>query len=100
MNKIILAYELLEQQVPKTHIAEHLGVSRRTVIRWSQEIRRHGSLDNFLEYYQQAKKGPRKKRKTDDILKRRIWEIRKKHHHCCSQKIQYFLEKDFGCVKR
>lgn len=96
MTKIILAYELLEQQIPKTHIAEHLGVSRRTVIRWAQEIKRHGSLDNYIEYYQQAKKGPRKKRVTDEILKRRIWEIRKKHHQCCGQKIQYFLEKDYG----
>ncbi len=46
MTKIILTYELLEQQVTKTYIVNHLGVSRRTVIRWAQEIEKHGSLDN------------------------------------------------------
>ncbi len=55
MTKIILTYELLEQKGSKTHIANHIGVSRRTVIRWAQGIERHGSLDNFLAEYQQAK---------------------------------------------
>jgi len=36
MTKIILAYELLEAGISKSHIAQHLGVSRRTIIRWSQ----------------------------------------------------------------
>jgi transposase len=96
VTKIVIAYELLTQEVPKSHIANHLGISRRTVIRWAQAIEKHGSLEAFLEYYQQAKKGPRKKRKTDAILKRRIWALREKHHGCCGQKIQYFLEKDYG----
>lgn len=95
MTKIILAHELLEAGVSKSHIAQHLGVSRRTIIRWSQAIERHGSLDAFLEYYQQAKKGSRRKRKIDAILKRRIWALREKHHQCCGQKIQYFLEKEY-----
>ena len=38
MTKIILAYELLGEGVSKSHIAKHLGVSRRTIIRWSQAI--------------------------------------------------------------
>lgn len=95
MTKIILAHELLEAGVSKSHIARHLGVSRRTVIRWSQAIEQHGSLETFLEYYQQAKKGTRRKRKTDAILKRRIWALREKHHQCCGQKIQYFLQKEY-----
>jgi len=74
---------------------QHLGVSRRTIIRWSQAIEKHGSLDAFLEHYQQAKKGTHRKRKTDAILKRRIWALREKHHQCCGQKIQYFLEKEY-----
>ena len=78
----------------KSHIAQHLGASRRTVIRWSQAIEQHGSLDAYLEYYQQAKKSTRRKRKTDAILKRHIWALREKHHHCCGQKIQYFLQKE------
>jgi transposase InsO family protein len=96
MIKITLACELLEQGVPKSHIAKHLGVHRRTVIRWEQAIQQHGDLQVFLEQSQQAKKGPRKKRKLDDVLKRRIWAIREKHHQCCGQKIQYFLKKDYG----
>lgn len=96
MTKIILAYELLEENLPKSHIAKHLGVSRRTVIRWSQAIEAHGSLEQFLESYQQAKKGPRQKRKFDAVLKRQIWAIRGKYHDCCGQKVQYFLEKEYG----
>lgn len=96
MTKISIACELLEQGIPKNHIAKHLGVSRRTIIRWSQAIKEYGSLDTFLEYYHQAKKGSRQKRKTDAILKRRIWGIREKYHHCCGQKIQYFLQKEYG----
>jgi len=96
MTKIILAYELLEEGVSKSHIAQYLGVSRRTIIRWSQAIEKHGSLETFLENYQQAKKGARQKRKTDAILKRRIWALREKYHQCCGQKIQYFLQKEYG----
>lgn len=96
MTKIILASELLAAGLNKTQIAERLGVSRRTVIRWSQAIEEHGSTSAFLEHYQQAKTGPRRSRKTDALLKRRIWALREKHHNCCGQKIQYFLAKDYG----
>ena len=95
MTKIVLAYELLEQGITKTRIAERLQVSRRTVIRWAQAIEQHGDLGTYLEYYQQAKKGTRQKRKCDAILKRRIWALREKHHQCCGQKIQYFLQKEY-----
>lgn len=96
MTKIVLAHELLEAGVSKSHIAEHLGVSRRTIIRWSQAIEKHGSLDAFLGHYQQVKKGARQKRKIDAVLKRRIWALREKHHQCCGQKIQYFLQKEYA----
>jgi len=96
MTKITIAWELLDQGIPKSHIAKHLDVSRRTIIRWSQAIQDHGDLQTFLNYSHQAKKGPRKKRKIDAILKRRIWAIREKHHDCCGQKIQYFLKKEYG----
>ncbi len=49
MTKIILAYELLEEGISKSHIAKYLGVSRRTIIRWAQAIEKQGSLDAFLE---------------------------------------------------
>lgn len=95
MTKIILAYELLEQGMPKTRIAERLSVARRTGIRWAQAIEQAGSLETYLEHYQRAKKGSRRKRKRDAILKRRIWALREKYHHCCGQKIQYFLQKEY-----
>jgi len=95
MTKIILAHELLEEGVSKSHIAKHLDVSRRTIIRWSKAIEEHGSLDAFLTQHAQAKKGSRQKRKIDATLKRRIWALREEHHQCCGQKIQYFLEKEY-----
>jgi transposase len=96
MTKIVLAHELLEAGMSKRHIAQQLGVSRRTIIRWSQAIEKHGTLGAFLEYYQQAKKGARRKRKTDALLKRRIWALRERYHQCCGQKIQYFLQKEYA----
>ena len=83
MTKIVLAHELLEQGISKVRIAERPQVSRRTVIRWAQAIEQHSSVEAYLEYYQQAKKGSRRKRKSDAILKRRIWALREKHHQCC-----------------
>lgn len=95
MTKIILAHELLEAGVSKSHVAKHLGVTRRTIIRWSQAIEKYGSLDAFLEHYHQAKKESRQRPKTDAILKRRIWALREGYHQCCGQKIQYFLQKEY-----
>ncbi len=43
MTKIILAHDLLEEGINKSHIANHLDVSRRTIIRWSQAIDRQAS---------------------------------------------------------
>lgn len=96
MTKIILAYELLEHGMSQGSVAERLGISRRTVIRWSQAIEEYGNLDRFLEYYQQAKSGPRQKRKRDQVLKQRIWALREKHRQCCGQKLQYFLRQEYG----
>ena len=76
MTKITIAWELLEQGILKSHIAKHLGVSRQTIIRWSQTIQVHGNFQCFLDHYHQAKQGSRQKRKIDAILKRRIWAVR------------------------
>ena len=95
MTKIILAHELLEQGISQARVAQRLGVSRRTIIRWSQAIREHASLEAFLEHYQQAKSGPRKKRKRDQILKQRVWDLREKYRQCCGQKLRYFLKQDY-----
>ena len=96
MTKIILAYELLEHGLSQGAVAERLGISRRTVIRWSQAIQAAESLEGFLEHYQKAKSGPRRKRKRDQLLKQRIWFLREQYRHCCGQKLQYFLHKEYG----
>ena len=93
MTKIILAHELLTEGISKSHIAKHLGVSRRTIIRWAQAIDRHGGLDAYLGHYQKAKKGKRPKRKTDAILKRRIWALREKHHQCVGKRSSIFYKR-------
>ena len=90
MTKIILVYELLEQNVPKSRIAKWLGISRRTVVRWSQTFQEHGGPDSFIEDYQQVKKGKRKKRKTKVGLKHRIWALRQKHHDWCAKRSNTF----------
>jgi transposase InsO family protein len=96
MTKIILAHELLKEKVPKSEIAKHLKVSRRTIIRWSKSIESFGGVNYFLNHHQNAKKGKRKSRKINPFLKRRVYEIREKYYDCCGQKIQYFLKKDYG----
>jgi transposase len=95
-TKIALAWELLEAGVPKGHIAERLEISRRTVIRWAQGFQKAGSLTAFLDSYHQAKRGARRKRKRDAKLEWRIWKLRSRNRRCCGQKIQYFLERQYG----
>ncbi len=96
MTKIILAHELLEQGLSQGAVAQRLGISRRTVIRWTQAIQEQGDVQSFLEHYQQAKCGPRHKRKRDQVLKQRIWALREQYRHCCGQKLQYFLQQEYG----
>ncbi len=95
-TKIALAWELFEQQTPKIHIAEHAGVSRRTVHRWITGIEEEGDLEAFIDHYLTAKKGPREKKKVDGVLKKIIYKIREENKDCCGQKIGYFLEKDYS----
>ena len=92
---ITLCWELYEQGMPKTRIAERLGKHRETIHIWIKNVERYGLLP-FLERYEQAKKGERKRRQVDPIVKRFIWKIREREFHCCGQKIQYFLEREHG----
>lgn len=92
---ITIAWELHEQGIPKTHIAQQLGKHRETIILWIQGIEHYGLL-GFLERYDRAKKVPRIHRQVDPILKRWIWEIREREYDCCGQKVAYFLEKEHG----
>ncbi len=88
---ITLCWELYEQGIPKSHIAERLGKHRETIHIWIENIKRYGLL-GFLDKYEQAKKGERKRRQVDPLIKRLVWEIREREYYCCGQKIQYFLK--------
>jgi len=92
---ITLCWELYEQGMPKSRIAERLGKHRETIHIWIKNVERYGLLP-FLERYEQAKKGERKRRQVDPIVKRFVWKIREREFHCCGQKIQYFLEREHG----
>lgn len=93
ITKIIITWELFEQNIPKSHIAVKLNKNRETITLWIQGIQKYG-LDVFIEKYLNSKKGSRKPRKVDPLLKRYIWDIREREYDCCGQKIQYFLKKD------
>jgi transposase InsO family protein len=92
---IILAWELYQQGVPKSHIAQRLHKNRETVHLWLKGIAEMGLLP-FLERYQQAKKQPRPKRQVDALVKRWVWALREREADCCGQKIAYFLEREHG----
>ncbi len=95
ITKIGLVWDLYQEGIPKARIARQLQLHRETVHLWICGIEKMGFLE-FLKYYQQAKKGQRKKRQIDPLLKRKIWAIREREFDCCGQKIQYFLEKEYG----
>lgn len=96
-TKIILVWELFEQNVPKSHVAKQVGVHRETVGEWIKSIAQHEEgLLGFLEDYDKAKKGERTKRKVDGLLKARIYGLREEHNDCCGQKIQHYLKEDYG----
>ncbi len=96
-TKIVMCWELFEQEVPKGHIAIQLGVHRETVREWIQGIQHHPEgLLGFLQQYESAKKGTRAKRKVDGLLKSRIYRLREENNDCCGQKIQYYLQQEYG----
>lgn len=95
ITKVVLAWELFEEGVPRNHIAKQLEIHRETVGIWITGIAEKG-LKEFLDVYENAKRGERKGRQVDPILKRRIWMIREREKECCGQKIQYFLDKEYG----
>lgn len=92
-TKIILCKELLDERIPKIHIANRLEVNRDTIRLWNKGINSLG-LTKFLDQYEAAKKGERIKRQVDPILKRWVWDIRDRESDCCGQKILYFLKKE------
>jgi len=95
LTVVTLAWELHEQGLSNTHIAQRLGKHRETIGRWLQGVTQHG-LAGFLERYEQAKKGPRHRRQVDPVVKRLVWQLREREHECCGQKIAYFLAREQG----
>jgi transposase InsO family protein len=96
-TKIILAWELFDQHVPKAHIAKQLDVNRDTIYEWLTRIANHPKgLSGFVEDYEAAKKGERAKRKVDGLLRARIYRLREENRQCCGQKIQEYLFDDYS----
>jgi hypothetical protein len=88
LTKITLSWELYEQTVTKTIIAQRLEVNRETVRIWTRGILNNPlGLTGFIDPYLNAKKGERRKRKIDGLLKAYIYRIRK-NKDCCGQKIK------------
>ena len=94
-TKIITAWELYQQKIPNTHISKHLNIHRETIGLWIKGITEVG-LKTFLDNYINSKKKERKLRQIDPIWKIRIWDIRDREKDCCGEKIQYFIQKDYG----
>lgn len=92
---IVLCWELYEQGMNKSQIAGQLGKHRETIGIWIKNIQAYGLLE-FLDRYKCAKKGERKKRQVDPSVKRLVWDIREREYECCGQKIQYFLNLEYG----
>jgi len=65
---ITLCWELYEQGIPKSRIAQRLGKHRETIHLWIKAISGFG-LMGFLDRYNQAKKGERQTRQVNPILK-------------------------------
>ena len=93
ISLITLAWELYCNGISQLQIARDIGKNRDTVRLWIKGVKQHGLME-FLDLYEQAKKGPRTPRKADPIAKNWIYQIRDREEECCGQKIQYFLEKE------
>lgn len=91
-SKIYVAWNLWQEGVKPTRIAERIGVHRATVYRWIRRFKYCG-LRRTIKAYENAKKGRRRKRVTVET-KIKIYEIRKKYANCCGKKIKYYLEKE------
>lgn len=90
ITKITICQELFEAGLPKSHIADKLGVNRETVRIWLKGIENLG-LVTFTEEYLNSKKGEREKRKIDPLIKTWIWNLRDENKDCCGQKIRKYL---------
>lgn len=93
ISQITLAWKLYTHSVPKSRIATDLGKTRETIHLWIKGIKKYGLME-YLDLYEQAKKGRRTPRRANPIVKDWVYQIREREEDCCGQKIQYFLEKE------
>lgn len=93
ISLITLAWELYRSNIPQLQIARDVHKNRDTIRLWIKGIKLYGLME-FLDLYEQAKKGRRTPRKVSSLVKRYIWNIREREENCCGQKIQYFLERE------
>ncbi len=99
ITKITLTWDLYEQQIPKIHIAQKLGIHRETVGLWIKGIENNPKgLIGFIDNYLAAKKGERIKRKLDRFIKKQILKIRDENRDCCGQKIREYLYQESGVL--
>ena len=94
-TKIMLAWELHEQGINNSRIAQRLQLHRETIGLWIKAIQQQGLLP-FLDGYHRAKRTPHPARQVPVALKQRVWHLREREQDCCGQKIAYFLEKEHG----
>lgn len=95
ITKIKICWSLYQNGVSPEEIPKQLGIHRATTYRWIKLIKLKG-INKFVRDYKQAKKGRKRKNKTKTLIKIHIYEIRKKYNNCCGEKIQYFLDKEYG----
>ena len=95
VSLIELAWELYQCKLTPDQIVIKIRKDRATVYRWISGIKQCG-IRRFLHKYKNAKKGRRQRSKTDPIIKVRIYAIWERYHHYCGEKIQYWLNHDYG----
>ena len=94
-TQMTLAWELYQEGVGKTRIAQHLGKDRETIRIWLHGIEQLG-LSGFIDQHCQSKRSPRPRRQVPLETKKLVWSIREREMGCCGQKIAYFLDKEHG----
>ena len=94
-TKIVLAWELHEQGISNSRIAEQLHLHRETIGLWIKNIAEQG-LRPFLDRYGHAKRLAHPARQVPLLTRQLVWHLREREQGCCGQKIAYFLEKEHG----
>ena len=93
LTKIQVAWNLYQEEIPVDQIAIRCEVHRATIYRWIRRFRTCG-LRRTLQLHKQAK--TRRRKRLDPIIQKRIYALRVYHRQCCGQKIQRYLEREYG----